>query len=291
MRFEYIAPKTIKEAIAFLSKYDGKARVIAGGTDLMVDIRNGDIKPDYVVDIGNIPNLDYIKFDEKTGLKIGALATIRSLEKSVELQQRYPVISRAASELGSVAIRNVATIGGNICNAVPSADTVPALIGLSAKVKIVGPSGQRIVPLENFFIGTGKTVLKKGEFLAEIQVPAPLPNTRGVYLKHSKKEKADLAIVGVAVVLTLRPKSETCDDIRIVLGAAAPTAIRAKKAEDILRDKKIDDALIEQAAQTASEEANPNPNSFRASPWYRREMVKVFTRRAIKGALEGWTWF
>jgi carbon-monoxide dehydrogenase medium subunit len=290
MRFEYIAPNTIKEAIAFLSKYDGKAKIIAGGTDLIVDMRNEETNPDFVVDIGNISNLDYIKFDERKGLKIGTLTTIRSLEKSTELQQRYPIIARAAGELGSMAIRNVATIGGNICNAVPSADTVPALIGLSAKLKIIGRDGQRVVPLENFFVGTGKTILKKGELLVEIQVPVPSPNTRGIYLKHSKKEKADLAIVGVAVVLTVEPEGNMCQDVRIVLGAAAPTVIRARRAEDILRGKHIDDALVEQAAQTASEEANPNPRSFRASPWYRREMVKVFTRRAIKEALEGWSW-
>ena len=133
MRFNYLEATTIKEAVSLLGKYDGKARVMAGGTDLLVQIRNKAIKPEYVVDIGYIPKLDYIEYDDKQGLKIGALTTIRAMEKSDRLQRQYPVLTQAAGLLGSMAIRNVATIGGNLCNAAPSADNAPSLIGLSAK--------------------------------------------------------------------------------------------------------------------------------------------------------------
>lgn len=284
MRFDYLQPKTVEEAISLLSKFDGKAKVIAGGTDLLVQIRNKAIKSERVVDIGSIPGLDYINYDEKRGLSIGALTTIRTLETSSEIQRRYPVICRAASQLGSVAIRNMATIGGNLCNAAPSAENAPALIGLSATCKIVGPGGQRVVPLEEFFIGPGSTVLKKGELLIEIQVPVPLPHTRGAYLKHGIRGTIELAIVGVATILTLAPKARVCRDIRVVLGAVAPIPMRARKAEKVLRGKKIDEALMNEAAEAASREARPITD-VRATAEYRREMVGVFTRRAIREAL------
>jgi carbon-monoxide dehydrogenase medium subunit len=278
MRFNYLEPTTIKEAVSLLSKYDGRAKVIAGGTDLLVQIRDKVILPEYVVDITYLPGLDYISYDKKQGLKIGALTTIRALEKSGELLQACPVIAQSAGLLGSVAIRNVATVGGNLCNAAPSADTAPALIGLSARAKIVGPGGERVVPLEEFFTGPGQTVLKTGEMLAEIQVPVPPPGTKGAYLKHSRSA-VDLATVGVAVIMVL-DSGEVCKDVKIVLGAVAPTPMRAKKAEEILRGKKIGPALIEKAAESASVEAKPITD-VRASAEYRREMVKVFTRRAI----------
>lgn len=282
MRFQYLEPTSIEEAISILSEYDGKAKIIAGGTDLLVQIRNKTIRPEYLVDISRIPKLDYK--EENGGLRIGALTTIRALEKSAELHQRYPVISQAAGQLGSVAIRNMGTLGGNLCNAAPSAETAPALIGLSARAKIVSPDGERVVPLENFFVGPGETVLKKGELLVEIQVPPMLPDTKAVYLKHAIRGTIDLAIVGVAAIVTLEPGSNICKDVKLVLGAVAPTPMRARQAEEIIRGKKIDDALIDKCAQVASDESRPITD-VRASQWYRKEMVKVLTRRAIKEAI------
>ena len=281
MRFNYLEARTIEEAVSLLSQYDGKAKVIAGGTDLMGQIRNKAIKPEYVVDIGGIKGLDYIKYDEKQGLTIGALTPIRSLEKSLELKQRFPVISHAASQLGSIAIRNVGTIGGNLCNAAPSAETAPALIGLSARAKIAGGDGEKVVPLEDFFIGPGTTLLGKGEILVEIQVPVPRPNTKGVYFKHGLRGTIDLALVGVAVIAAFETEGKVCKDIKIVLGAVAPTPMRARKAEEILRGKKIDKSLIDQSAEVAADEARPI-SDVRASAEYRKEMVKVFTRRALE---------
>lgn len=210
------------------------------------------------------------------------MTSIRDLEKSVELQCAFPIIPRAASSLGSPAIRNVATIGGNLCNAAPSADTAPALIGLSARAKIVSPDGERIVPLESFFTGPGTTVLGKGEMLVEIQVPLPETNTKATYLKHSYRGAIDLAIVGVAVVACFEPGSKICRDIKVVLGAAAPTPMRVQQCEEILRSKEINEELISKGAEVAADEAYPRATSSRASIEYRKEMIKVFVRRAIR---------
>jgi len=278
MRFNYLEPATIEEAVSLLGKYDGKAKVVAGGTDLMVQIRDKLIAPEYVVDIGYVSGLDCIDYDEAQGLRIGALTTIRTIEKSGKIFQVYPAISQAAGLLGSMAIRNVATIGGNLCNAAPSADTAPALIGLSAKGKIIGPDGEKLVSLEEFFTGPGCIVCEPGELLVEVQVPVPPPGTKGVYLKHGRSA-IDLATVGVAVIMTLEP-GVVCRDVKIVLGAVAPTPMRAKKAEEILRGKKVEPALIEKSAQVAADEARPITD-VRASAEYRKEMVKVYTRRAI----------
>ena len=281
MGFDYLEPQTIQEAVSLLTKYDGKAKVIAGGTDLTNLIRTKMIRAEYVVDIEHVPGLDYVRYDDKGALTIGALTTIRALELSAELKEHHPVISQAAGQLGSMAIRNMGTIGGNLCHASPAADTAPSLIGLGATVKIVGPAGKRTVALEDFFTGPGQTVLQRGEMAVEIQVPSMPRHTQGVYLKHSIRGTADLAIVGVAVIATL--DGERCQNVKIVLGAVAPTPMRARNAEEVLEGKEIDDALIENAAQAAADESRPITD-VRASADYRKEMVKVFTRWAIKGA-------
>lgn len=279
MRFNYLEPRTTEEAVSLLIKYQGMAKVIAGGTDLLNQIRLKMIKPEYVVDIGYIPGLDYIKYDSEGQLSIGALATIRSLEMSAELQRHHPVISQAASLIGSMAIRNVGTIGGNLCHASPSSETAPSLIGMGASVKLMGPDGERTVALEKFFTGPGQTVLQKGELMVEIQVPPMPPNAKGVYLKHSLRGTVNPAIVGVAAIIAM--DGERCKEIKLVLGAVAPTPIRGRKAEEILRGEEIDDALIEKAAQAASDESSPITD-VRASADYRKEMVKVFTRYALR---------
>jgi carbon-monoxide dehydrogenase medium subunit len=182
--------------------------------------------------------------------------------------------------MASIAIRNVATIGGNLCNAAPSADTAPSLIVLSAIAKIVGPDGERRVPLEKIFIRPGRTVLELDELLTEVQVPVPVFGTKGVYFKHSMRGSADMAIVGVAVIVVMEPENKVCKDIRIALGAVATTPVRAYGAEDIIRGKWIDDDLINKCAKAASDGINPRLG-VRASTEYKKEMVKVFTRCAL----------
>jgi len=282
MRFKYLEPRTINEAVSLFFTHQGMAKVIAGGTDLISRIRLKQIEPEYVVDIGYIPGLDYIKYDAEGQLSIGALATIRSLEMSNEIQRRHPVISQAASLLGSTAIRNVGTIGGNLCHASPSAETAPSLIVLGAEVKVVGPEGERTVELEKFFTGPGQTVLKRGELLTEVQVPPLPPGTKGVYLKHSARGSVNPAIVGVAALSAMDGKR--CKEIKLALGAVAPTPIRAKRAEEILRGEEINDALVEKAAQAAADESRPITD-VRASTDYRKEMVKVFTGYALRNVI------
>ncbi len=284
MKFNYLEPTTITEALSLLSRYNGKARVLAGGTDLMVQMRDKTIAPEYVVDIANVLGLDYISYDEKRGLRIGALTTLRTVERSEIIRRVYPVLSQAAGKVGSVAIRNMATIGGNLCNAAPSADTAPGLIGLSATVKIVGIKGEREVPAESFSTGPGCTICDTGELLTEIQVPIPASGTRGIYLKL-RRTAVDLALVGVAIVMVLEAE-KVCREIKIVLGAVAPTPIRSRYAEEVLRGKKIEPALIEKAAQVACDEARPI-NDVRASAEYRKRMVGILVRRALERIITG----
>ena len=282
MRFDYLEPESIEETLAMLSKYNGRSKIIAGGTDLMLQLRLKVIKLECVIDITRIPGLDYITFDDQQGLRLGALTNIRALETSVELQKKYPIISQAASQLGSVAIRNVATLGGNLCNALPSAEMAQVLVALSAKVRMIGSGGERILPLEEFFIGVGETILKPNELLLEILVPRLAPNTFGKYIKHSARGPIDLAIVNITVLMTMEQDKKTCKDARIVLGAVAPTPLRAREAENVLKSKKIDGALIDRAAQVASDEARPRVDSIRGSYEYKKEMVRVLTGRAIR---------
>lgn len=281
MRFQYLEPQTIEEAVSLLAKYGGEAKVIAGGTDLINLIRMKTIRPNYVVDIGRISGLDHVRYDDGA-LSIGALTTLRALETSNDVKHCHPVIAQAAGQLGSVAIRNVGTVGGNLCHASPAADTAPSLIALGTEVRIVGPAGERTVALEDFFTDPGRTVLQRGEILAEICVPPMPPDTKGVYLKHASRGAADLAIVGVAVIATL--DGGCCRNVKIVLGAVAPMPIRARNAERVLEGKEINDAVIEQAARAAAAESRPITD-VRASADYRREMVKVFTQWAIRRAI------
>jgi len=282
MKFDYLEPQSIEEALSLLSQYPGKSKIIAGGTDVMLQIRNRAINPEYVIDITRISGLDRITFDDGHGLRLGVLTTIRALETSVELQREYPILSQAAGQLGSVAIRNIATVGGNLCSALPSAEMPQVLLGLSARLRIVGPRGERTLPVEDFFIGVGRTLLEPDELLVEIFVPPMAPHTSGIYMKHSPRGPIDLAIVNITVLITMDPEETTCKDAKIVLGAVAPTPLRARKAEDILKGRSIDGALTDKAAQAASEEAHPRHGSIRGSVEYKKEMGRVLTGRAIR---------
>lgn len=282
--FEYFEPSGITEASSLLAKYKDKARILAGGTDMITNMKNGLEIPEYLINITGIPGLDYITFDPVNGLRIGALTTIRSLLNSTVISERYPIISQAASQFANMAIRNVATVGGNLCSSLPSADTAPGLMALSAKVNIAGPQGDRCVLLEDFFTGTGTNILAAGEILTEIQVPVLADDTRSVYLKYGMRGVSDLQIVGVAVVITMEP-GNICRDIKIALGNVAPTPIRAKRSEESVRGKIIDNAAIDRCAQAAAGEAHPRAGSMRASAEYKKAMVNVFTRRVLRRAL------
>lgn len=278
-RFEYFEPASLPEAVALLARYQGRAQPLAGGTDLLVELKEQLRRADCVINIKKIPGIGELSFDAREGLRIGALVTAREIEISAIAQKLYPSLVQATRELGSIQVRNRATIVGNVCRASPSADTLPPLIADGAVVSIHGGNGTRRLLLEEFFTGPGRTVLKPDELVTEIVVPAPLPRTGKVYIKHGRRKAMELATVGVAVSLTEN------SDVKIVLGAVAPTPIRAKKAEALLRGRKIDAASIERAAQAAVEESRPISN-VRASAEYRLDMVAVLTRRALQRALD-----
>jgi carbon-monoxide dehydrogenase medium subunit len=281
-RFNYTAPTTLDEALSLLSEYGGRANVIAGGTDLVPKLKRREIgAPEYVIDLKGIPGLDEIKYDAG-GLRLGALVTIGMVEDSARIQQGFGILAQAARSMASPQVRNRGTIAGNICNAVPSADSAPPLLTLGAGLKIISGKGERTVNIADFFTGPGQTALSGDEILREIQIPDMPPGAKGVYLKLTPRRAMDLAIVGVAVVVI--PQDGICQDIRIALGAVAPTPIRAKKAEAVLKGQKLDDVLIEKAAKAAAGESSPI-DDHRASAEYRLDMVGVLVKRAMKQAI------
>jgi CO/xanthine dehydrogenase FAD-binding subunit len=282
-KFDYLEPNTIDEALSMLSQYKGRAKVMAGGTDILPKLKRREIKaPEYIIALKGIPDLDYIKYDEVEGLSLGALTTIHAVEISPIVRERFGVLFQAAESMASAQVRNRGTVAGNLCNAVPSADTAPALFTLEASLKLISPNGKRIVNVQDFFTGPNKTVLTDEEILQEIHVPNLPPNSRGRYLKLTPRRSMDLAVVGVAAVVVAEDR--ICNDIRTALGAVAPTPIRARRAENIIKGQKLSDEVIERAARIAAEECHPI-SDHRASAEYRCNMVEVLTKQAIQQAI------
>ena len=279
--FEHFAPKTLDEALTLLDKYREECKIIAGGQTLIILMRQGLVAPKYIIDIKRISELNYIN-PEKDGLKIGALTTHRAIEKSPVMRNGLRILAEMESRLSYIQTRNWGTIGGSLCNADPAGDAAPVLMALNASVKTASVKGERTMALEDFFVDYHKTALEPGELLAEIQIPPVPPHTGNVYEKFNIIE-GHLAIVGVAVSITLKSGNGVCDSARIALGASATTPMRAKQAEEVLRGKKITDALLKKAGQTASAEAEPI-SDISASDEYRRELVRVMVTRIGKEA-------
>jgi CO/xanthine dehydrogenase FAD-binding subunit len=283
-RIDYIKPGSMDELLDLLSgNTNGRYQVYAGGTDLIPKIKARAISPpETIVDLKGIPGLDYIDYDDRHGLRIGALATIRSIETSPVVREKYPLLSQAGAGIASIQVRNRGTMAGNICNAVPSADSAPPLLSLDARLLCVSKKRERILNIDEFFTGPNKCCLEPDEILREIQIPALHENFRGAFIKLSPRSRMDLAVVNVAV-LCVKEKGRFTD-IRISLGAVAPTPIRAQKAERSLEGAKADDKAILNAARIASADSRPI-DDHRASAEYRRMMVEVLVRRAIHKAL------
>ncbi len=306
-KFDYFKPKTFEEALTLLAKYGEKAKLIAGGTDVIVMIKQKAIAPDVLISLQGIPGLDRIQYNGS--LSIGPMVTHRAIEKSEVVRKDFSALADAVDDLGSIQIRNVATIGGNICTAAPSADTATPLLVLGAQVKTKSVKEERTLPIEGFFKGPGETVLKTGEMVKELSIPKPLPNTGSAYYKLQRRLALDLPILGVSVLLSLDKNKVTCSDllctaspisailhkmeedeiickeVRIALGVAAPTPMRALKAEALLRGKKLSDELLEEAAHIASQEAQPR-DSLRGEAWYRKDMVRVLVKRMAMKSIE-----
>jgi carbon-monoxide dehydrogenase medium subunit len=281
--FDYARPATLDEAVALMREAPGRSSLMAGGTDLLVQIKEHVRSPERVIDLKKIPGMDDFHFDPRSGLRLGALVTTRQVETSPITQRHYASLSRAATDFASIQVRHRATIVGNVCRASPSADTLPPLIADGAVLHIHGPRGARQCAVEDFCIAPGRTALQNDEIVTHVQIPPPPPGTGKVYIKHGRRAQMELATVGVAVTITLQ--HARCTEIRIVLAAVAPTPLRARKAEAQLRDLPVTKGAIEAAARAAAEECRPI-GDVRASADYRREMVRVLTRRAIEQAIE-----
>ena len=306
-KFDYFKPKTLAEATALLNQYGQKAILIARGTDVVVMAKQKKVGPEVLISLRGIPDLDRIHPDGS--LRLGPLVTHRAIEKSQSIRKEFSALADAVDDLGSIQIRNVATIGGNICTAAPSADTACPLLVFDARLRIKGTTSERTVPIDQFFTGPGQTVLSHDEILTEIEIPKPLPHTGSSYWKHQRRLALDLPILGVAVLISLDKAIITCSDflcttspissvlhrleeddlvcteIRIALGVAGPTPMRAKKAELLLRGKKLSDEAIEEVSEVASIEAHPR-DSVRGEAWYRREMIKVLVKRMTMKSIE-----
>jgi aerobic carbon-monoxide dehydrogenase medium subunit len=283
--FEYLAPRSLKQAFEILDRHEEAASVLAGGTDLVVQMKQGVAHPACVVDVKKIPDLNVLDWNLEDGLHIGAAVPISRLLSLPVVWEKYNILAQACSGIGSMQLRNRATVGGNICNAAPSADSASPLLCLGAKVVMVSSKGLRTIPMEDFFLAPGKTARIHRELLVEIVIPTPESLSSGCYLKHGTREKMDIAVAGVASFLSLSAQDRKLKAVRIALGAVAPRPMRAPRAEAILTKNLLNRQNIEAAAEQAANEAEPI-SDLRSSAEYRREIVKVLTRRTLNKACE-----
>ena len=282
VEFEYHAPSNLNEAIDLLSKYGDGACLLAGGTDLLVNMKQRLVEPKHIISIRNLKELVGVE-ERKNGIRIGAATRLRTIERSDLIREKLPILPEAIKHVGSVQIRNLGTIGGNLCNANPCADSATPLVVLGAKARLVGPEEDRVVPMENFFIGSGKTILKPNELLFEILSP-PLAEGMGTSYLKVGWTSFDIGTVNAAAVL--KKEGGVVDDCRIALGACAPTPMRLHKAEEFLRGREPTGHVIEEAANIASEYIKHRARWRRAPPEYRREVSRTLTRDALLIASE-----
>lgn len=281
-RFELALPGSVDDCLGILAKQGPDAKLLAGGTDLLPQLKNGLLKPSWVIDLSGVPALRGLGRGNGRGLRVGAAVTARELERDPFVRSAYPALAESAALVGSVQVRNLATVGGNLCNAAPSADMAPPLLALDAEAVIAGPEGQRRVPLGSFFLGVRRTVLAPGELLVELVVPDPGPHSGGTYVRHTPRRELDIAVVGVASQLTL--SDGVCVRARIALAAVAPVPLRATAAEQALEGHAVTPERIAQAADLATEAARPISDQ-RGSADFRRHLVRVLTRRTLTTAL------
>jgi carbon-monoxide dehydrogenase medium subunit len=281
VHFEYFLPETLPEAMGLLQKYGDDARIMAGGTDLLLRLRRGAIQAKAVVGLKRIQELNAIAFHRKKGLTIGATALLADVAGHPDVQKYYPGIVAAIQETANVQIRNMGTLIGNLCNASPSADNAPMLLVLEGVLNIVGPGGKRSLPLNEFFKGPGMTALGKHEIVVSLDAPIPEAHTGTAYLSLSARGQVDCSAVGVGVKLTL--EGNRCKDVRIAVGACAPVPMRVPEAEKCLSGKTLSEAQMKKAAKITAEAMRPI-NDLRASAAYRSTMVEVLVKRALTEA-------
>jgi carbon-monoxide dehydrogenase medium subunit len=286
--FRYEAPETLPAALALLARSGAgdparSPQVLAGGTDLIVQMRAGSLRPAAVVDVKRVPELRRLEIGAD-GLHLGGAVSCFELSARGELRALWPGLVEAAELIGSMQIQGRATVAGNLCNASPAADTVPALFALDARCRIAGPSGTREVPVAEFTLGPGRTVLAPGELLVELFVPRPAPRSSDAYLRFTPRAEMDIAVVGAGASVTLGPDGR-CAALRLALGAVAERAIRVPEAEAALAGASLDSAALARAAEAASRAARPIDDK-RGTAEYRRRVVGVLARRALALAAE-----
>jgi len=289
--FEYFQPTSVKDAIALLSQYGDRARVLAGGTDLIVQMKMERLAPEYLISIQKIPALRGIAFGNDS-VRIGAGSSIWAIRNDPRVQAHYPALAEACASFSTTQVQMMGTVGGNLCNGSPASDSAPVLIAFGAEVIIEGSDGERQLSLEEFFLGPGKTALRSGELLVAIVIPRPQPGTGSAFLKVSRVT-ADIAKVNAAVALVR--EGERIVSCRLVFGSVAPRPVRAERAEALLTGQAFDADLVAEAARIASQEVAPI-DDVRSTAWYRREIVRVLTHdglhkaweRAGQGAAEEW---
>lgn len=280
--FDYYAPASIPEANELLTQFGTRAVVMAGGTDILAKMKEGLMEPEVIISLKNLAEMKKIEYVPGKGVVIGARITHNELVGSEILHKKYMSVSEAAHQIAANQIRHTGTIGGNLINAVPSADMPPILIALNAILTLVGPDGARTIPVEELFTGVCKTCRAQSEILTEIIIPDQ-KMTGSTYAKFGLRRAGALAVVGVASAVEI--EGDTIKDVRIALGAVAPTPIRATKAEAFLKGKKTTDEVLEEAGVLASQEAKPI-SDIRASAEYRTNLVRVFTRRTLRKAID-----
>jgi carbon-monoxide dehydrogenase medium subunit len=281
--FEYLNPKDPAELAGMLAQYGKQARILAGGTDLLVQMKDRALTPEYVIDIGGLGSLATLSFDEQNGLVIGTAAKMDELLRLPVVKQRYSALWTATETVGARQIIAMSSIGGNICNASPAADTPPALCAFDAEVRLSSSGESRTMPLLDFILGNRKTALQDGEYLESITLPTPAPNSGSAYHHFRVRGGMEIAMVAVAVNVQVDPDSKAVKDSRIILGIVAPTPIRASEAEQMILGQVPDEKLLAAVGEACAKISTPI-DDFRASEEYRKEMLKVLFERAFEEA-------
>ncbi|MGN0703625.1 MAG: FAD binding domain-containing protein [Lentihominibacter sp.] len=277
--FMYVAPASQEEAIKMMENFGNKAKLMAGGTDLINFIKSGALHPEVVIDIKGIPDMEGITYNPDDGLTIGALTKLIDIESSEVVQKEYPALAEAVHLIASTQIRSKGTLVGNVCNASPSADSVPALFVLDARLTVKGRNGVRDIPINAFYKGFKKLDLNSDEIVTAIRIPPAEADMRAAYMAHTVRKAMDLAIVGVGAALTLDSEG-ICRDAKVALGAVAVSCVRSPKAEAVLKGQRITPEIAAKAGEAAMEDCSPI-SDVRASAEYRHDMVRVFTKRAV----------
>ena len=281
-RFECFTPKTVGEAVSYLADHGDEARPIAGGTALLILMKTRILMPRRLVNLKSLKDLEYIQLDGD-GFRIGAMTTHRALTRSEVLRLRLPLLAECAQHVANSRIRNVATLGGNLCHAEAASDPPAALLALEAEVKIRGPDGERTAPISDFFVDYYETVCKADEMVTEIRVPVMAPHTAGAYESFTGRSQEDKPVVSCAAILTLSGKNGTIEKARVALGAVSSTPIRVRAAEDLLRGKILTDDLTAEVEAAAVAATDP-VSDVRGSADFKREICRVMVRRAVRTA-------